>query len=217
VAAVGLSLLGVEDGYVIEETVAVELLDLLASEDFRVLVGTRVELEIPLHAAHVLLIGDDCKRRWLSHGAFLCGLGESQTVRFRLSGRRYLVSLYDLQIAAGNNVVESKCAAEGTSLLSNVHGPNEVDPHARIAEESPTTLTVTPMAGGVRLDYTWSYKGLPQQGSILFTLESSTVNAPWTDTWHTGNKPMACSGISPDTMRSKSVYLHRCQMPGYSP
>jgi len=67
------------------------------------------------------------------------------------------------------------------------------DPHAGIAEASPTTATVTPGPGGsVRLDYTWSYQGTPQQGSILFAVDGSTVTAPWTDTWHTGNQPMAC-------------------------
>ena len=48
----------------------------------------------------------------------------------------------------------------------------------------------------VRVDYTWSYQGKPQQGSILFSTDDATgaVTARWTDTWHTGNQPMVCSG-----------------------
>ena len=76
----------------------------------------------------------------------------------------------------------------GTSTLQ--------DPHAGVAAESPSTADVSPGPGGVRLDYTWSYQGKPQQGSILFGIDAAAgaVTARWTDTWHTGNQPMACSG-----------------------
>jgi hypothetical protein len=86
----------------------------------------------------------------------------------------------------------------GTSTLQ--------DPHAGIAEESPSTATVTSQPGGARFDYTWCYQGTPHEGSILFTLDGPTFNGQWTDTWHTGNKPMACSGPRGDTLSVRGTY-----------
>jgi hypothetical protein len=79
----------------------------------------------------------------------------------------------------------------GTSTLQ--------DPHTGVAAESPSTALVIAAPGGVGLDYTWSYRGEPQQGSILFGAAdaSGAVTARWTDTWHTGNRPMVCSGPKP--------------------
>jgi hypothetical protein len=79
----------------------------------------------------------------------------------------------------------------GTSTLQ--------DPHAGVASESPSTASVSATPGGARLDYAWSYQGRPQEGSILFGAdgEAGAVTARWTDTWHTGNQPMACSGPKP--------------------
>jgi len=39
--------------------------------------------------------------------------------------------------------------------------------------ELPSSATVTPVSGGFRLDYTWSYQGKPQEGSILFGLNGA--------------------------------------------
>ena len=79
----------------------------------------------------------------------------------------------------------------GTSTLQ--------DPHAGIADESPSTATVTSLPDdSVRLDYSWSYHAQPQQGSLLVRAEAITVAAEWTDTWHTGNQPMPCSGPKTD-------------------
>ena len=87
----------------------------------------------------------------------------------------------------------SACAGtwHGTSTLQ--------DPHSGTAAESSSTLSVTAAPGGVRLDYTWAYQGKPQQGSILFGTDDAAgaVSARWTDTWHTGNQPMTCSGLKP--------------------
>lgn len=80
------------------------------------------------------------------------------------------------------------------------------DSHAGIAEESPSTLAVTPVRDGVRLDYTWSYRGGHQQGSVQFIAKDGTVLAPWTDTWHTGGKPMSCSGPLGDTISVRGSY-----------
>src|SRR5262245_33842346 len=84
------------------------------------------------------------------------------------------------------------------------------DPHAGVAAESPSTAAVGPVPGGVRLDYTWSYQGKPQQGFILFGPDDAAeaVTARWTDTWHTGNQPMACSGQKPsgNTLSVRGTY-----------
>jgi hypothetical protein len=63
----------------------------------------------------------------------------------------------------------SACAGSwrGTSTLQ--------DPHAGIAVESPSTVSVSPAGGGVWLDYAWSYQGKPQQGSILFGTDIDSV------------------------------------------
>ena len=85
----------------------------------------------------------------------------------------------------------------GTSTLQ--------DPHAGIAEESPSTLAITPVRDGVRLDYTWSYRGERRRGSVHFVAKDGAVVAPWTDTWHTGGKPMSCSGPLGDTISVRVV------------
>lgn len=98
----------------------------------------------------------------------------------------------------------SACAGSwrGTSTLQ--------DPHNGIAAESPSTATVNSVPGGVRLDYTWSYQGKSQQGSIRFGTdgEAGAVTARWTDTWHTGGQPMACSGPKPSgtTLSVRGTY-----------
>lgn len=84
------------------------------------------------------------------------------------------------------------CAAtwHGTSTLQ--------DPGRLAPETTASTLHVTPVLGGrfVRLDYTWSYQGAPQEGSLLvgFVPEEKTVSAHWIDTWHMSRKVMALTG-----------------------
>jgi hypothetical protein len=97
-----------------------------------------------------------------------------------------------LRAAAGN--------WRGTSTLQ--------DPHAGVADESPSTATVVPTQDGARLAYTWSYRGEPQEGSILFGTDGAAVTARWADTWHTGNRPMVCSGPTPDgrTLSVRGTY-----------
>ena len=67
------------------------------------------------------------------------------------------------------------------------------------AEDSLSTLTVVPMLAGrfVRIDQTWSWNGKPQDGSLLIGFQQAThvVTAHWIDTFHMGNKVMACEGI----------------------
>jgi hypothetical protein len=98
----------------------------------------------------------------------------------------------------------SACAGSwrGASILQ--------DPHTRMAAESPSTAAVSPVPGGARLDYTRSYQGKPQQGSILFGTDGAAgaLTAKWIDTWHTGNQPMACSSPKPDgtTLSVRGTY-----------
>jgi hypothetical protein len=98
----------------------------------------------------------------------------------------------------------ARCAGtwRGTSTLQ--------DPHAGIPAESPSAASVSAVPGGVRLYYTWSYQGKPQQGSILISTddEGGAVTARWTDTWHTGNQSMACSGPKPSgcTLSVRGTY-----------
>ena len=76
------------------------------------------------------------------------------------------------------------------------------DPHNSIAEESSSNLTVVPVLGGrfVRVDYTWSYKDKPQEGSLLigFDKGADTVTTHWIDSFHMSNKVMACTGPRPE-------------------
>ena len=58
-------------------------------------------------------------------------------------------------------------------------------------EPSDSALTITPVLDGrfLRLDYTWSRGGAPQQGSLLIGLHE----ACWIDTWHMSDKMMICA------------------------
>lgn len=72
------------------------------------------------------------------------------------------------------------------------------DPHTNAPDDSPATATITPILGSrfIRLDYTWAYQGSPQEGSLLigYEAEAGVVTAHWIDTWHMGDKVMACRG-----------------------
>lgn len=68
------------------------------------------------------------------------------------------------------------------------------EPH----DDSEMTVRIEPVLGGrfVRLDYTWGYKGEPQEGALLFGYDAKRdlVTAVWIDTWHMGDKAMSCAG-----------------------
>ena len=90
-------------------------------------------------------------------------------------------------------------------------GTNKLqDPHSSTDEDSPATATVTPVLGGrfVRLDYTWGYKGAPQEGSMLIGYDAKTdmATAHWIDTWHMGNQVMALAGPGGPTLAVKGTY-----------
>ena len=90
----------------------------------------------------------------------------------------------------------SACAGSwrGTSRLQ--------DPQNNLADDSPSSMVVTPVLGGrfVRLDYTWAYHGKPQEGSLLVGRDAKTgeLSAHWIDSWHMGDKVMACRGAATD-------------------
>ena len=83
---------------------------------------------------------------------------------------------------------------QGTSTLQ--------DPHSGMDDTAPSTATVTPVLGGrfVRIDYTWSYGGNGQEGSLLVGLQkkAGTATAHWIDSFHNGEKVMACTGSVSD-------------------
>lgn len=72
------------------------------------------------------------------------------------------------------------------------------DPMMNVADESPSTAAVAPVLGGwfVRMDYTWSYQGKPQEGSLLvgFDPEAGELSGHWIDSWHMSRKVMALAG-----------------------
>jgi hypothetical protein len=76
------------------------------------------------------------------------------------------------------------------------------DPNTNKLEDSASTLAVTPVIGGrfFRLDYTWSYRGAPQEGSLLlgFERDADKLTGHWIDSWHMGDSVMACTGRKPE-------------------
>lgn len=71
-------------------------------------------------------------------------------------------------------------------------------PVYNIYDQSAATLTLTPISHNrfVRLDYTWSYKDEPQEGSmwIGFDPEAQRAVIAWIDTWHMGYDIMTLRG-----------------------
>ena len=81
------------------------------------------------------------------------------------------------------------------------HGASTLqDPHTGNPDESASQLIVTPLLGGrfVRLDYTWSYQGAEQEGSLLigYHPKSDELSGHWIDSWHNGNNVMAMTGTA---------------------
>jgi hypothetical protein len=88
-----------------------------------------------------------------------------------------------------------------TAVAGQWSGTNTLqDPNTGKPEDSPSTVTVTPILNGrlVRLDYTWGYQGKPQEGSLLvgFDPKSGEVSGHWVDTWHMGRAVLACKGTT---------------------
>ena len=90
-----------------------------------------------------------------------------------------------------DRLIEAAGEWSGTSLLQ--------DPGMNLeARTTSSGLTITPLMGGrfVRIDYTWSYDGKPQWGSMLVGHQKAagTHTVHWIDSWHNGESVMACSG-----------------------
>ena len=90
---------------------------------------------------------------------------------------------------------------ELNSSVGTWTGTNRLqDPSMNVADESPSTAALSLVAGGkfIRMDYTWTYQGAAQDGSLLIGYESGAgvVTAHWVDTWHMGEAVMALRGTA---------------------
>ena len=98
---------------------------------------------------------------------------------------------------------------QGTSTLQ--------DPTTGSPDQGPATASITALLGNkfVRMDYTWQYQGNAHEGSLLigYETEAATVTAQWIDSWHVGDKVMACRG----TVDEQGVYsvLGSYSVPGW--
>ncbi len=76
------------------------------------------------------------------------------------------------------------------------------DPNTGQPEASPSTAIVSPILDGrfVRLEYTWAHHGTAQAGELLigYEAEKGVFTCHWVDTWHMGDKVMACRSTSDD-------------------
>ncbi len=76
------------------------------------------------------------------------------------------------------------------------------DPGSGLDEHCASIMTVAPAVASrfVRLDYTWSYKGAPQEGTLLVGVDPGTgrCTASWADSWHLGYRIMLCDGEAHD-------------------
>jgi hypothetical protein len=72
------------------------------------------------------------------------------------------------------------------------------DPHTSGPDASHSTAEVVPLLEDrfARIDYTWSYRGKAQAGSLLVGYEeqSGEVTACWVDSWHLGRRMMLLQG-----------------------
>lgn len=66
---------------------------------------------------------------------------------------------------------------------------------------SPSAFKVVPVLAGrfVQIDYDWALRKDKQQGQLLLGYDAKPRLAPaaWLDTWHNGDKIMACTGKAP--------------------
>lgn len=106
--------------------------------------------------------------------------------------------------AAFERLVDAAGTWHGTSTLQ--------DPGRRAPETTASDLRVAAVLGArfVRLDYSWSYQGQPQEGSLLvgFDPEARLYSGHWIDTWHMSRKVMALQAVSESsgTMNLRGTY-----------
>ena len=79
----------------------------------------------------------------------------------------------------------------GTNVL---HVPWMPEPIKR--SDSRAVLSEICSGQFIRLEYTWTYEGKPQQGLLIFGSDpkSASAQAVWTDSWHSANVLMLCDG-----------------------
>jgi hypothetical protein len=66
---------------------------------------------------------------------------------------------------------------------------------------SPSTLSVTAVAGGnfLQFSYNWTYEGEKQEGVLLFGCdEENAATAAWVDSFHMSSKVWPCTGTAAD-------------------
>jgi Protein of unknown function (DUF1579) len=70
------------------------------------------------------------------------------------------------------------------------------------AVSSPSRLSISPIAGGSFLQFTydWTYEGAAQSGVLLFGFsdEQKAASAAWIDSFHMSTKIMFCNGTAAD-------------------
>jgi hypothetical protein len=72
-----------------------------------------------------------------------------------------------------------------------------LEPPPAAPQSSPSTLSVTPVAGGsfLQFNYTWSFEGEQQTGVLLFGYdEDNGASAAWVDSFHMSSKIFVCAG-----------------------
>ena len=76
------------------------------------------------------------------------------------------------------------------------------NPHTGKPEDTESTAVLATLLSGkfIRLDYTWSYGGAAQEGSLLigYQSEHGKTTAHWIDSWHMSDGVMACEGAVED-------------------
>jgi hypothetical protein len=87
------------------------------------------------------------------------------------------------------------------SIVGNYKGANRLHyPPDSEPDETPSNLNLASILNGrfVRIDYTWSYKNAPQEGSMLigFDPKENLATIHWIDTWHMSNKVLALQGVA---------------------
>ena len=85
------------------------------------------------------------------------------------------------------------------ALIGDWRGTKQLymEPPPAAAIESPSSLSVAPVAGGsfLQLNYSWTYEGAEQSGVMLFGYDDPNVaTAAWVDSFHMSSKIMFCSG-----------------------
>ena len=91
-----------------------------------------------------------------------------------------------------------------SALTGEWHGTKQLylEPPPAAPQSSPSTLSVTPLAGGnfLQFSYSWTFEGEQQTGVLLFGYDEENVaSAAWVDSFHMSSKVFFCSGTVADS------------------